>query len=250
MSKVRSLAGPLPEVHRPRTGHLGVGLHLVLDLDLVLESVKRRDDGICRLENVRSCLPGVTLTLFSDRQGDLAMNLLSGAGLLPPEHLLANSGLVVLHRDAHSHMERDPDYREWLDFQYETRTRPGSAKAIGMEYLEICWATPRPLMVVGRPGPDAPILGLADIPVFSEEAGSQDVQSGLLTCRAFQVGPPVLSGVVRLLLAYLAGGRSFQVGQALQSQAPSPRTGFTKTMNAWRIQPVRLRPQGDEERLS
>lgn len=243
MSETQVITGRAYGTHGSIPGLLETNLHLVLGLDLILGNLGHGDDGIRRLENVRNCLPGVTVTFFTDLRASDAVELLSEASILPPDHLLAEVGMTLHHRSAAGDMEADPDYREWLDFQYETKNRLGVAKAIGLEYLEMCWHSPRPLMVVGSPGSDLPILGLADIPVFTEIPGTKGGIPAVLTCRPFHLSLPALSEVVKLLLAYLSarsGDWFIRYAQPRKRPEHSHLETLTENTNALRIQSKRL----------
>ena len=183
-----------------------MGLHLALDLALVLESEARGDDGVRRLENARSCLPGLAVTFFTDLQAGAVLDQLILAGIRQPDHLIAEAGKVVQHLDPAGELNLDPSYGERLGPRNGTRPRPGAAKGIALEYLDTCWGTPRPLMVVGRPGPDSPMLDLADIPVLTDILGRRGKLLAYLTCRVLHQDAIGLTEVVRILLAYVASG--------------------------------------------
>lgn len=221
-------------------------LHLVLPLDLIQESHGLEEGGISRLENVRNCLPAVTVTFFTDLKVREAMRARALLGTLRPDHLLVEAGKGLLHRQPTGAMELDPDYQEWLDLLGESGAAPGALQARGVEYLEMNWGTPRPLMVAGRPEVDAPVLGLADIPVLLEPNSSSG-KPARRTCRAFHLGVQGLSGVVRLLLAHLSCGQTkpfkpcVDSDQAIELPAQDRHKA---PVNAWRIQPRRKEGPG------
>jgi len=183
VSIVRIRKNPVSEVQLFRGT-----LHLVLDLDLILDSLQQGDDGLCRLENVRSCIPGVVVTLFTDQSTRAVVDLLSEAGIPWPNHLLSESGVNMHHRTLTGELTADPGYREWFDFHHETSNHPGAMKAIGVEYL--------------------------DIPVFTEREGRKGRSSDARINRVFQLDSTGLSGVVRLLLSYVSGGGQWRLLKA------------------------------------
>ena len=179
-------------------------LHLVLSLDRILEAAATGGEDLARLGNVRKSFAGLVLTIHSDRSPEEAMEMLSLAHVQWPQHLLANGGKSIHHLTRQGGMEPDPDYDEWLGFQGEIRSHERGIVAAGVEYLEICWNTPRPLMALGDIDRDYPLLGLADLPVLEPGSHEGSPRRPQLLARAFWTRQRGLRDVVHLALACLA----------------------------------------------
>lgn len=193
-----------PRQDRSQVVRPAASLHLVLRLDQVLEAATAGGEDLVRLGNIQKGFEGFVLTVCSDRSPQESMELLSLAHVRWPHHLLANGGRTVHHLTPQGGMESDPDYDEWLDFQGGVRPHERGMVAAGLEYLEICWNTPRPLMVLGDLERDYPLMGLADLPVL--ECGSRESSPlrAHLLARAFRARERGLRDVIHLALACLA----------------------------------------------
>lgn len=213
-------------------------LHLVLDLEQVLESRVLDPEDLQRLKNILRGFPGVMLTVHTDRPVDAARHLLKQTRLLP-DHLLSDSGTVVCHREEGGGLVQDPDYLEWLAFQGNFRPRAGAAKAVGVEFLEIGWAAPRPLVVTGRADLDLSLLGLADLPLLRPGSSQQASPSSFLKTRPFALTTPGLSETLRILLAFLSPERHAPLFGSGPGQVRFRKDvpGVLWNGHSWRIEP-------------
>ena len=193
------------DVRRPR--HRKPGLHLVLDLDQILEALALDQEDLRRLDNVLRGFPGIVFTVHSDLPSGRAIRLLETLNICRPEHLLADSGMEVCHRDAGGHLVQDPEYREWLGHRSRFRPCGGAVRAISLEYLEIAWAAPRPLVATGRADRDLSLLGLAELPLLRPGFLPPATPLRMPPAQFLALPAPGLSDTLRILLAFLASGR-------------------------------------------
>jgi hypothetical protein len=196
------------DARRPR--HRKPGLHLMLDLDQILEALALDQEDVRRLDNVLRGFPDIVFTIHSDLASGRAIRLLETIDIRQPDHLLADSGMEVCHRDAGGHLVQDPDYREWLGHRSRFLPCGGAVRAIGLEYLEIAWATPRPLVATGRADRDRSLLGLAELPLLRPGYLSPATPLRIPQARFLALPAPGLSDTLRILLAFLASGRGGQ----------------------------------------
>lgn len=179
-------------------------LHLVMNLDQILEAAEAGGEDLARLGNVQRSFGGFVLTICSDRSPDESLELLSLAHAQWPHHLLTDGGRTIHHLTRQGGMEPDQDYDEWLDSQGAARPHERGVAAAAMEYLEICWNTPRPLMVLGDLDRDYPLMGLADLPVLESGSDENSPWRAQLLARSFRARHRGLRDVIHLSLACLA----------------------------------------------
>lgn len=151
-------------------------LHLVAGLESAWLPKPRGEPGFCQLESWLAYHPEVCLTLVSALRFDEALALVESHLSVLPLHVVSSKGFVLHHLRDGNEWDVDPSYSEWLNLQQlaeESSLEPLStaentplcAVGIAVEYLEIQWGAPRPLVVFGSVSSEHDLLALADIPV-------------------------------------------------------------------------------------
>jgi hypothetical protein len=151
--------------------------------------------------------PAICLTLVARAEFETARDLIRHRLELSPQHLVSSGGRIIHHLREDGSWESDAAFTEWLDRQSIPRhmeEKPLAILPVAIEYLEIQWAAPRPLVVFASPISERDLLILADIPIPTGGAPAE------LAPFASRLPPAQEAKAGRRGLLELLGGMAFQ----------------------------------------
>lgn len=143
-------------------------LHLVAGLESAWISKPGLEPELRELETWLACDPGVCLTLISGFDFDEALALAESQLDILPHNFVSSGGTRIHHLIGGGVWEEDLEYGDWLGIQrqvMDVKTQSLPVAPVAVDYLEIQWTAPRPLVVLGSWSSEADLLILADMPV-------------------------------------------------------------------------------------
>ena len=190
-------------------------LHIVANLDQTLlrsESPARR---LAVLADHLDGSPGIVLTLFTRHLFQRVKKILPDGMGGQPRHLVADGGDSLFHQGLFGDWEWDGSFPDWVSFsrtliRHDLAGAGGLAGslagqkvdsiAVALDFLEIFWEAPRPLVVFGDPSRDRLLLQVAEIRIPLGQTGANEESHQGIGVLDLSTQHPAVRTAVRLLM--------------------------------------------------
>lgn len=197
-------------------------LHIVANLDQTLLRTEAPARRLAAIADHLDDTPGIVLTLFTRHPFQRVRKILPDGLGGQPRHLVTDGGDSLFHQGLFGEWEWDSAFPDWLSFHRTLFRRgvagagepPGSLTgqqvdpiAVALDFLEIFWEAPRPLVVFGDPSRDRLLLQVAEIRIPLTPKGANEKPSQHSGVEDLSAQHPDVHRILRLLMGSSPGGR-------------------------------------------